>query len=119
MLDLAAQAGESGQAFVERCARDGLVSSLLLLHGIHPVPVERRVAEALERLRPRLRSSGGDVELVRATGEVIRVRLRGDASSGSRRGRATLLRSLRMNLIEVVILPVHISRKRNPAVRYF
>ena len=41
------------------------------LHGIHPVPVERRVAEALERLRPRLRSSGGDVELVRATGEVI------------------------------------------------
>jgi Fe-S cluster biogenesis protein NfuA len=82
MLDLASQAGEPGRALVDRLARDGLVGSLLLLHGLHPVPVERRVAEALERVRPSLRRQGGDVELLEATGGVIRVRLRGDQSAG-------------------------------------
>src|SRR5690242_5737456 len=30
---------------------DELVSSLLLLHGLHPISLERRVTRALERLR--------------------------------------------------------------------
>jgi hypothetical protein len=73
MLSLAAE-----PTVVDRFARDGLVGSLLLLHGLHPVPVEGRVAQALERLRAR----GADVELLAATAEVVRVRLRGDPSAG-------------------------------------
>jgi Fe-S cluster biogenesis protein NfuA len=82
LLELARQSGEPGGGVAERFARDPLVSSLLLLHGLHPVPVERRVADAIDDLRPRLRSSGGDVELLAFTEEMIRVRLHGDRSSG-------------------------------------
>jgi hypothetical protein len=70
------------QGAVDRFARDGLVGSLLLLHGLHPVPVEGRVAQALERVRAGLRARGADVELLEATAEVVRVRLRGDPSAG-------------------------------------
>ena len=45
-------------------AADELVAHLLLLHGLHPVPLEARVGEALEEVRPYLDSHGGDVELL-------------------------------------------------------
>src|SRR5947209_15930391 len=82
LLELAAQSGDPGGGLVERFARDPLVSNLLVLHGLHPVPVERRVADAIDRVRFRLRPRGGDVELLAVTEEMIRVRLRGDPSSG-------------------------------------
>ena len=45
-------------------ADDELVAHLLLLHGLHPVPVEERVRGALDEVRPYLESHGGDVELL-------------------------------------------------------
>jgi Fe-S cluster biogenesis protein NfuA/nitrite reductase/ring-hydroxylating ferredoxin subunit len=56
---------------------DELVSHLLLLHDLHPVPVEERVGEALESVRPYLESHGGDVELVGVDEGVVRLRLSG------------------------------------------
>jgi Fe-S cluster biogenesis protein NfuA len=47
-------------AFVE----DDLVASLLLVHGLHPETLERRVDAALAGVRPLLASHGGDVELL-------------------------------------------------------
>ncbi len=47
-----------------RLAGDELVSSLLLLHGLHPLGLEERVTRALERARPYLASHGGDVSLI-------------------------------------------------------
>jgi hypothetical protein len=44
--------------------RDTVVAHLLLLHGLHPVPVEKRVVRALEEVRPLLQSHGGNVELL-------------------------------------------------------
>jgi len=67
---------------VGRLAADSLLSSLLLLHGLHPHTAEQRVHAALERTRSRFRSLGGDVELLSATDEVVRVRLGGDPSAG-------------------------------------
>jgi Fe-S cluster biogenesis protein NfuA len=75
MLELAAP------GVVERFADDPVVSGLLLLHGLHPLPPAERVARALERLRPQFRSLGGDVELVSATDEVVRLRLRGNPAA--------------------------------------
>jgi hypothetical protein len=72
LLDLA------GGEVTTRLAGDGLVSSLLLLHGLHPQSAETRVANALERSRSRLRTLGGDVELISATEELVRLRLCGD-----------------------------------------
>jgi hypothetical protein len=44
----------SGELIVRRLAQDDLVGSLFALHGLHPVPMEERVQEALEGLRPQL-----------------------------------------------------------------
>lgn len=52
------------QAVVERLAADDLVASLLLVHGLHPHDLRRRVSDALERVRPYLGSHGGDVRLL-------------------------------------------------------
>ena len=56
---------------------DELVSHLLLLHGLHPVPIEQRVRQALEDVRPYLESHGGGVELLGVEGDVARLRLEG------------------------------------------
>jgi Fe-S cluster biogenesis protein NfuA/nitrite reductase/ring-hydroxylating ferredoxin subunit len=60
--------------------RDELVSHLLLLHGLHPLPVEKRVVAALEEVRPYLESHGGGVELLGIAGEQVRLRLFGSCS---------------------------------------
>jgi len=41
--------------------RDELLGHLLALHDIHPEPVRRRVARAIDRLRPEVAERGGDV----------------------------------------------------------
>ncbi|HEX3268678.1 MAG TPA: NifU family protein [Gaiellaceae bacterium] len=56
---------------------DELVSHLLLLHDLHPVDLETRVRNALEEVKPYLRSHGGDVELVEIKDDVARLRLAG------------------------------------------
>jgi Fe-S cluster biogenesis protein NfuA len=58
-------------------AGDELVSHLLLLHGLHPIPLEERVRGALAEVRPYLEQHGGDVELLAVEHGVARVRLRG------------------------------------------
>jgi Fe-S cluster biogenesis protein NfuA/nitrite reductase/ring-hydroxylating ferredoxin subunit len=60
--------------------QDELVAHLLLLHGLHPVPVETRVQSALDGVRPYLDSHGGDVQLVAVEDGVVRLRLDGSCS---------------------------------------
>ncbi|MFI1970699.1 NifU family protein [Streptomyces cinnamoneus] len=66
-------------------AADELVGHLLLVHDLHPDPVETRVRRALEDVRAQ-----GDAELVAVDGPVARVRLRarGCGSSTAALGRA-------------------------------
>jgi Fe-S cluster biogenesis protein NfuA len=56
---------------------DELVSHLLLLHGLHPVPLRERVRGALDSVRPYLLAHGGGVELVGIEDGVVRLRLEG------------------------------------------
>jgi Fe-S cluster biogenesis protein NfuA len=70
-------AGEAGAAILDACARDDVVGGLLLLHGLHPLDLETRVLQALEQVRPYLRSHGGNVELIGVSDEVVRLRLVG------------------------------------------
>lgn len=69
-----------GEGAVRALAADELVAHLLLLHGLHPVAVEDRVAQALEEVRPYLRSHGGNVEFLGITDGKARLRLRGSCS---------------------------------------
>jgi Fe-S cluster biogenesis protein NfuA/nitrite reductase/ring-hydroxylating ferredoxin subunit len=78
LLDLAYEAGALSDDLLETLADDELVSGLLLVHGLHPYPVEERVGRALDKVRPYMGTHGGDVELIEVTDEgVARLRMLG------------------------------------------
>ena len=78
MLEIVWEGGPEGERLVqESLPADPLVSHLLLLHGLHPLPVETRVQQALDTVRPYMESHGGNVELVSVDDGVVRVRLQG------------------------------------------
>ena len=64
MMEIVNEAGDSGKAVIYRFETDELVRSLLLLYGLHPVDMETRVRQALEKARPYLRSQRGGFEFV-------------------------------------------------------
>jgi hypothetical protein len=72
ILAFAAEAGETGQAMVDRMAHDHLVGSLLLLHGLHPVDLETRVHQALEKLRLSRHAHEPQAEVLSLVGGVVR-----------------------------------------------
>ncbi|MGY1942212.1 NifU family protein [Nocardia asiatica] len=78
---LARVVGLLDAAAVERLARDDLVASLLLVHGLHPHDVDTRVRDALDTVRPYLGSHGGDVHLVDIVDGVVRLELAGSCKS--------------------------------------
>ncbi|HZV07023.1 MAG TPA: NifU family protein [Gemmataceae bacterium] len=67
-----------GATVVEACAADGMIAGMLLLHDLHPLELEARVRQALEEVRPALRSHGGDVELLEVREGIVRLRLQGN-----------------------------------------
>ena len=75
-LALAADPGLAG-----RFAADDLVASLLLVHGLHPYDVERRVSDALDSVRPYLGSHGGDVSLLGVDDGVVRLQFQGSCKT--------------------------------------
>ncbi|MBX6311309.1 MAG: NifU family protein [Isosphaeraceae bacterium] len=77
LLGHLAAAGEPGAAVLDACGRDDVVGGLLLLHGLHPLGLEARVLQALEQVRPYLRSHGGNVELLGISDGAVRLRLLG------------------------------------------
>ena len=66
---------------LEKIAEDKLVSGVLSLHGIHPVPVEMRVAAAIENTRPYLKSHGGNVEIASIDNDTVHLHLQGACGS--------------------------------------
>lgn len=78
VFDVIHESTISGQSLIDRLAQDPVVSNLLLLHDLHPVPLEERVNQALASVRPYLGTHGGNVELLALTGEgVAKLRLQG------------------------------------------
>ncbi|GAC1363087.1 MAG: NifU family protein [Ktedonobacteraceae bacterium] len=80
MLELTAEQETVGEAIIDAYASDELVSELLLLHGLHPIDVETRVTQALESVRPYLKSHGGNVELMGVRDNVAHLRLQGSCN---------------------------------------
>ena len=87
LMDMHAEAFEKmismcdSPALLQRFAGDELIGSLLLLYGLHPEPIDRRVEAALERVRPYLRSHGGSVRLAAITDDgVVRLQLDGSCN---------------------------------------
>jgi Fe-S cluster biogenesis protein NfuA len=78
---------------------DGVVASLLLVHGLYPVDLETRVRRALDGVRPYMHSHGGDVTLVDLDGGVATLRLEGSCD-GCRSSAQTLELAIRQALDE-------------------
>jgi Fe-S cluster biogenesis protein NfuA/nitrite reductase/ring-hydroxylating ferredoxin subunit len=72
-------------ALADRFAGDDLIASLLLVHGLHPHDVERRIEDALDGVRPYLGSHGGDVSLLEVVdapeGSTARLQFAGNCKS--------------------------------------
>ena len=77
-------------AMMDRFAEDGLIASLLVLHELHPHPVQRRVEGALAWLAPHL-PAGTTVEVLGIHGETLRLRL--DAEPAGRAAAAGTIRA--------------------------
>lgn len=78
MLEITHQTGAAGQSIIDTMGQDDLVSSLLILHGLHPLDLETRVRQALDKVRPYLGSHGGNVELLDVSAEgQVSLRLEG------------------------------------------
>lgn len=76
-------AGEDGERIAASLADDELVATLLLIHDLHPIPLEQRVQDALDSVRPYMESHGGNVELLSLEHGVARIHLRGSCSDCS------------------------------------
>jgi Fe-S cluster biogenesis protein NfuA len=81
ILGRVADSGEAGLAAIDDLAKDEMVGGLLLLHGLHPLDLETRVQQALEKVRPHLHSHGGNVEVANISGSSVRLRLQGSCHS--------------------------------------
>jgi len=78
LLDLLHEQGRLDEEVLAALAADDLVSSVLLVHGLHPYSVETRIEQALESVRPYLGSHSGDVQLLGVSEEgVVGLRLLG------------------------------------------
>ena len=64
MLELIHSTGDDGEAVVVKLGSDNLAGSLLILHGLHPLTLESRVSQALDKVRSQLRPHGGEIELL-------------------------------------------------------
>lgn len=68
-------AGEAGKSILSSLANDDLVSSLLLLYGLHPADFDSRVRQALDKVAPAVRSHGGSIEVLGIDDGVVRLKV--------------------------------------------
>ena len=81
-LRRAMQCADQSADVVRGLTADELLRHLLLLHGLHPDPVQTRAARAVEDLSAQLQRSGAAVELVAVEAGVARVRVSSGSSCG-------------------------------------
>ena len=74
-MELLANGGEPGMAFIEQMGNDPMVSSLLVLYGLHPETLETRVRKTVDRLEPKLRRDGATIELRGLEDGAVRIRV--------------------------------------------
>jgi hypothetical protein len=77
MMTSIREAGEPGRQIQDVLSADPVVTSVLLLYGLHPLDFESRVRRAIEKAQPTLRQYGAGAELISATAGAVRIRLRG------------------------------------------
>jgi Fe-S cluster biogenesis protein NfuA/nitrite reductase/ring-hydroxylating ferredoxin subunit len=83
----------------DEMSKDSLVAGLLMIHDLYPVPIEERVMQALDTVRPYMESHGGNVELLGIEDGIAKLRLQGSCKS-CRASSSTLELAVRQALEE-------------------
>ena len=69
---------EGGPQAIDELGRDPLVSSLLMLYGLHPEELHTRVEQKLEQIESKLRKMGTEAELIGVEDGNVRVQVKID-----------------------------------------
>lgn len=64
VMEIAFQSGELGERLIDELGQDPLVSSLLVLHGLHPDDLQTRVERKLKQIDSKLHKMGAEASLV-------------------------------------------------------
>ena len=64
ILDIVFKSGDSGARVIDDLGQDSLVSSLLVLYGLHPDDLQTRVERKLKRIDSQLHKMGAEANLV-------------------------------------------------------
>lgn len=100
LLDLVHEQGQLTDGVLDALAGDELVSGLLLVHGLHPYPVETRIERALAAVAP-------DAELLGVTaGGLVRLRLPAGHGCGSAAARQAVDDAIEAAAPEVTAIEV-------------
>jgi hypothetical protein len=103
ILEIISNAGEAGAGLVQIFAQDELVSSLLVLYGIHPEDFETRVRRGLDKVRPQLRAHGARLELLSIEDGAVTVRINGATSPEFEAAVRAVLLETAPDAVDVVI----------------
>lgn len=76
-----ALAADLPDGFHARFVNDPVIRPLLLIHGLHPLDLQTRLRQALDKVRPYMESHGGSVELLEMDADYARLRLVGSCGS--------------------------------------
>jgi Fe-S cluster biogenesis protein NfuA len=76
ILEMVFESGESGPRIIDELGQDPLVSSLLILYGLHPDELQTRVERKLQQTASKLHKLGAEAKLVSINGGEVRVRVR-------------------------------------------
>ncbi len=83
-MEIVSAAGEAGMVLINNLGRNPMVSSFLVLYGLHPEELDSRVLKAIERAKPQLRKQGCEVELLELSEGIVRLRVQtGEHACGS------------------------------------
>ena len=97
MMELTAEKGAVGYEIFDDFARDDLVGNMLLLYGLHPLDLETRVIQALDKVRPSLNLHEGGVELISINDGVVHLSLQGNCD-----GCASSAATLKLTIEEAI-----------------
>ena len=81
ILDIVYESRAAGPEVIDELAQDALVSSLLVLYGLHPDDLKTRVERSLNQIDSKLHKIGAEAKLVSVIGGDVRVRVTLDGHS--------------------------------------
>lgn len=111
-----ARAAGAAEGFDERLAGDELLASLLVLHGLHPQPVEDRVRRALAEVRVELGLDDAALELLGVRDNRVALRAAdglGGGAMASGVAESTIRRVIETVAPEVVAIDIE-TRQHDP-----